>query len=244
MEKQIQKLLEQLGVDKEVFNEDFTKQLGLLIEAKVGEHKKELEEQLEETNREEIGEFKDGLIDQLDSYLEYFVEKYIEDNQEEIQSAVEVDTARRVLEKFDGMVNEFNMNLSEDNISNEQELDELKEDYNKSVNSNMKLERENKELKRQSMVAEYANDHIDVDSEKASFTRLAENFEYIDEDSFKDKLDYLKENIHITKSSSDNDDNTLTDKEQLDNQASKLTESTTTGDNSMKQYLTVLERTS
>lgn len=241
MEQEIKDLLEKLGVDKEIFNEDLIKQISLVIEAKVGERKTELEESLEESNREELAQFKDDLVDKLDEYMEYWTTDYLEENKEEITNAVEVSTARKVLEKFHGMVEMFNMELSEDYMDNEDELDESKEHVNTLVNENIKLVKELQETQKDYMVAEYANRNISIGSEKAGFVKLAENFEYEDITSFKEKLDYLKENIHITESFNSG----YEDSETLENQRKTLEESHLDEDDNnevaddMKTYLKV-----
>lgn len=241
MEKEIQELLAKMGVDKEIFNEDFVKQLGLLLEAKTGNFKKQIESELQDENQKELAEFKEELVEQLDQYLNLFVEKYIEDNKDVIHEAVEVDTARKVLQKFDHLVDEFNVELSEDNVSNEIEMDGMKSQLNSIVNEKISLEREVTELRKQKIVSEFVNQHLNVDSEKDSFSRLAESFEYEDEDSYREKLEYLKENISITTDTT-NDDN-LEDKEMLENQTKDLKESEETSED-MKEYLQVLENSS
>lgn len=242
MYDEIKVLLEKLEVDQEVFTEDFTKEFAILVEAKVGEHKNELEASLEADNKAELETFKEEMITKLDDYLNYFVEKYVEDNQEEIHSAVEVSTAKKVLEKFHGMVEDFNMQLDEDSISNEEEMDELRDDHNAAVNEKITLERENRKLKRAAMVAETASD-IEIGSEKASFTKLAEALEYTDDESFQDKLEYVKENISITRTTSN--DNELEDAEQTENQSKQLDEADSSEEpKGMSNYLAVMERSS
>jgi ribosomal protein L19 len=239
---EIKALLEKMDVDQEVFTEDFTKQFALMVEAKVGEHKNELEESMEADNKAELETFKTEMVEKLDEYLNYFVEKYIEDNQEEIHSAVTISTAKNICEKFHGIVEDFNMQLDDTVVSDEYKMEDLEKQSNQAINRSIVLERENKKLKRSALVTEVAED-IEIESEKSSFTNLAEALEYTGNDeSFLEKLEYVRDTI-ITKTTSEGD--ILEDAEQTENQSKKLEEADNSGttDDKMSGYLAVLERT-
>ena len=239
MEKEIKNLLEKLNISPELFNEDFVKQLGLLIESKIENHKKQIEEKVQEDNETELTTFKENLVDQLDQYLNLFVEGYIEDNSEELVDAVKVSTAEKILEKFDNLVNTFNMELSEDNVSNEIEFDELKESYNTVIKEKLFLEKELNETKKSNLITEYVN-KMKTDSEKERFKNLAQSFEYEDTEVFTEKLEYLKNNISITNLTEDNE---LEEQEITENQQKTLIEkSSDKTSDTMKGYLQVLER--
>jgi len=237
----IKQLLEQLGVEESLLNEDFVKSLGLLVEAKINEHKDDVEERLEEENRQSITEFKEKLTDQIDEYLAYFAEEYIRENKENIIGTVEVNTANKILEAMSGFVNDFNIELSEETISDSDEIDDLRGSLNTAVNKNIALERENRELNQQTLINEFANENIGTASERSSFKRLAENFEFEDEETFTEKLVYLKENIILATGSGDSDDN-LENQEEIDAQKQTLKESDNGSD--MKNYLKVLAKNS
>lgn len=200
----VQVLKESLQIQgkEDIFTDELLESLSTVFEAKILEHKQTVEDQvkveLEEANRSEIIEFKSALTDQLDEYLNYFTEKFLDDNQEQIHEDVKVKTAERVLARFNGLVNDFNIQLDESTLDQDETIDSLKEELNDAVNRKIELEEEMRIVKKQQCIQEAADD-IDVSSEKATFVKLAENFDYKDEDQFKEKLTALSESVIISK---------------------------------------------
>lgn len=192
----------QIADQKEIFTDELLEKLSVVFEAKINEHKsvvaEEVKAELEEYNKAEISEFKSELTTQLDEYLNFFVEKFLDENQEQIHEDVKVKTAEKVLEKFEGIVQLFNIELDESTISQDEEIDNLKEELNEAVNYNIALENEVREFQKAQVIAEEAN-KIKIESERATFIKLAKNFDFLDEDSFKSKMDTLSESINISK---------------------------------------------
>lgn len=197
MEKQIRELLESLEIDKEILSEKTIKKMALIFEASVNKKVTKIETKLEEQNDEALEEFKGEMVDKLDEYMNYFATEYIAENKDSIEDAVVVKTAKSVLDKFDGMVNEFNMSLDEDNLDKDEEIDDLKEQLNSHVNKSIDLENKLEESVKSQMISEVSS-NIETESEKDAFIALAENFEFEDGDSYKEKLNFLKENINTS----------------------------------------------
>ena len=211
--------------------------IAVFIESKVGEHKKIVEKELEEKNKEEISEFKESITDTLDDYLNYFVEQYIEDNAEAISDAVKVKTAERVLEGMHSFVNDFNIKLNENVTIDEDEKEELQSSLNRAINENIELNSRVQEQDKYAVILEYTME-MDVVSNKSNFSKLAEGIEYEEEDTFREKLDLLKKNIN---NSQDDKDDLFENAETDSAEKSKIIkESKATG--KMATYLEVLEK--
>lgn len=194
-------LKESLTVEGQpVLSEDVIQKMGILFENTINEHKKLIEEkvttELQEKNEQEIQEFKEGLTEKLDSYLDYFVSKFVEDNKQQIQESVKVKAAERVLNTFQKLVTDFNIQLSEQTISNDTEIAQLKEALNEAVNKRIDLENKIKEGKRQQMISEAAS-KVKVESVKSTFVKLAENFDFTSEEGFSKKLSTLAESLEV-----------------------------------------------
>lgn len=217
----------QIEGKEEIFTNELLESLSVVFEAKIAEHKSKVEEevkaQLEEANKAEIVEFKEGLTTQLDEYLNYFVEKFLEENTEQIHDEVKVRTAERVLEKFEGLVQEFNIELDESTVSQDEEIDGLKEELNATINDKIALENEVKSFQKAQIISEESS-KISIDSEKATFVKLAENFDYTDEETFKSKLGTLAESIKVTEVEEKVE---LEEQEVVESQETKLQESKT-----------------
>jgi hypothetical protein len=186
----IEKLFE--GISSEVLTEEVKLKLATMFESALNEAIDAKEEELEEANRAEITQFKEELTEQIDEYLNYFVEEFINDNEGPIADKVKVDTASKVLESFVGLVNQFNLELSDEKIDESLEVDELRRDKNRLVEQLIESKKEAASAKKDSIVeAKAAELYTDVEREKLK--ALAETVEF--DDIFTSKLDVFIEQI-------------------------------------------------
>ncbi len=237
--EELQTVLEDMKLDESIFTEEVMKRMALVVETQVNDKLDEEKEKLNENNKEEISQFKDQLIDQLDEYMNYFVEQFISENQQHVIDSVKLKTAEKILENFNTMVNEFNISLSEDSIDQSDIISDLEESLNEAVNTNIELKREQAESSKYALILEKVM-KIDVDSERSRFAKLAEKFEYEDDESFEDKLNTLQEGLEIPAS----DDKALFESQEEEESSTKtLQESNVNvGNQDMKSYLKVLKR--
>ena len=186
----IEKLFE--DISSEVLTEEVKLKLATMFESALNEAVAAKEVELEESNRAEIGQFKEELTEQIDEYLNYFVEEFIKDNEGPIVDRVKVDTASKVLESFVGLVNQFNMQLSDEKIDESLEIDELRKKNNELVEQVIESKKAVVSLKKESMVtAKGAGLATDVERERLK--TLAETVEC--DEIFNSKLDVFVEQI-------------------------------------------------
>lgn len=237
----IKELLEGLDLDKSIFTEAVIEKMAVVVESLLGTAKGTLEEEIETKYATDLKEYKEFLTTQLDNYLNEYVEKFTEANKVQIHESVKVRTAEKVLANFKNMVEQFNITLSEDSVSDSLETDELKESLNKAVNENIELKTKIEDEKVASLISE-VSEGIEIDSIKASFKELSESLKFDGEVSFKDRLVTLKESLGKNVSSGDKTE-TLTEGEVDDNQetTTPLTENVTTGtmSDTQKEILSV-----
>lgn len=239
MEKEIRKLLEGLEIDQDLLSEKAIKKMSLMFEAKVNGKVKLIEAKLDKRNDAELEEFKSEMVEKIDEYMNYFAGEYIEENKNSIEDAVTVKTAKVVLEKFNGMVQDFNMSLDEDTINQEEEMTELKEQLNASVNKSLVVQEQLIEATKKALINESAAD-IEIESERDSFIALAENFDFDNPEAFEENLTFLKENINT----STEEFETLEESETGDNQGKVLEESSEIKSGPMPGYLQVFSKKS
>ncbi len=237
--EELQKVFEDVKLDESIFTEDVMKKMALVVEAQVNDKLEVEKETLNEQNKEEIAQFKDQLIDQLDEYMNYFVEQFISDNKQQVVDSVKVKTAERILENFNIMVNDFNVSLSEETVDQGDTISELENNLNEAVNETIELKREIAESNKYALILERVM-KIEVDSERSKFAKLAEKFEYEDDESFEEKLDYLSEGLEVPVTQ--DTETLLEDTEVEDSQTEVLQEAAVTDADPMKKYLNVLQR--
>ena len=205
-------------INSELLNDEVKLEMTAMFESAVNVAIEAKEAELDESNKQEISEFKDTLTTKLDEYLTYFVEEFTQENEQQVEDAVKVQTAEKVLGVFEGIVNDFNMKLSEDTISSETELEEAKSTINSQTEELLEARKELKELQSEQIV-EGIVAKFEVESDQEKFREIAKTITFTgDTESFKSKLEVLGESIVVVEES--------TDGERLDEEEEILDEET------------------
>jgi hypothetical protein len=191
VKESIQELLESIKSD--VLTEEIQLQVATLFEASLNEAIEAKEKELEESNKEELALFKEDLVSQTDSYLEYFTKEYIKENEQIVEDFTKVRLAEKVLHSFQQMADAFNMSLSEEVVSSEDELEELKTENTKLVNKLIESREETKTVKKATMISE-ASGKLETDVQREKLSEMSKGLEF-EEDIFESKLAVLVEKI-------------------------------------------------
>jgi hypothetical protein len=187
----LQELFEGIGSD--ILTEDVQLKIATIFEATVNEAIKAKEQELEEQNAVELSDFKEELVEQMDSYLDYFTKEYIKENEQIIEDFSKVKLAEKVLRNFQQMVEAFNISLSDESIQTEDEVEELKTENTKLVNKLIESRKEVENVKKAAMIAE-AQDALETDVQKEKLVEMAKGLEF-DQELFESKLSILVEKI-------------------------------------------------
>jgi len=231
----IKELFKGLELDESVFSEAVVDKMAVVMESQLVEAEKAIEAKLEEKYEAELVEYKEFLEDQLDGYLNEFTTEFVENNKEQIHESVKVKTAEKVLSKFASMVEDFNIALSEDSITDSIESDSLKEQLNAKVNENIQL-KEELAAKEVSELIENVSADIDTDSTREKFASIAESLSFTGKVEFEAKLNDLKESLSFNNSSAQ----TLEESEVIENQSDVIEENTNIS-SSQKAILAALQ---
>ena len=189
--EQLKELFE--SISSEILTDEIKLQLGTIFETTVNEAVAAKEQAIEEANRVEIAEFKDTLTEQIDSYLDYFVEEYIKENESIVEDYTKVKLAEKVLRNFKQMCEAFNISLSEESISSEDEIEELQTENNKLVNKLIEAKKETALVKKAAHIAEAAQ-KLDTDIQRDQLMEKAKGLEF-EEDLFEQKLAVIIESL-------------------------------------------------
>ncbi len=227
-------MLDQLfeKINSELLNDEVKLEMTAMFESAVNVAIEAKEAELDESNKVEISEFKDTLTTKLDEYLTYFVEEFTQENEQQVENAVKVETAEKVLNVFEGIVNDFNMKLSDDSISNEEELDEAKTTINNQTEELIGARKELEELKSEKIVEGIAGG-FEVESDQEKFREVAKTITFGgDVEDFKAKLEVLGESIVSAEPA--------TDGERLDEEEEVIEEEVDAKPTRMSDYITQL----
>jgi len=184
----------------EDLSEEFKTKASTIFETAINERISKVEEELrtqhEATIEEHTIEVSKELAEKLDDYLSYVVEQWMQENKLAIETGIRADVAESFL---GGLKDLFEANYIEvpDEKTNlvetlAQTVVDLEEKLQDELNNNIQLKKEVQVKTQDEIFAEVTEDLVDMDVEK--LRTLAENLEFEDSDSFKEKLQIVKEN--------------------------------------------------
>ena len=144
---------------------------------------------------EEINRIQDELTEKVDAYMNYVVEEWMKENEIAIERGLKGEIAEDFISGLKALFEEHYIDVPDEKYdllgTQSEKIDELEAKLNEQIEKSAALKQEKDVLVRESVFAEVASDLADTEVEK--FKSLAEDVEFADEDSFKAKLDTLKE---------------------------------------------------
>lgn len=203
------------SISSEILTEEVKLQLGVLFEEAINsaikvkeqelqeahdakvleleESQKAKEAALDESNATDIATFKEELVEQMDEYLDYFCKEYIKENEQVVEDYAKVKLAEKVLRNFKQMTEAFNISLSEESVSSEDEIAELQTENSKLVNQLIESRKEVETVTKAALISE-ASAALDTDIQREKLVEMAKNIEY-DAELFESKLGVLVDTI-------------------------------------------------
>ena len=184
----------------EELSEEFKEKTKTIFEAavksKLAEETKKIEEAFEARLSEQVETVKAELAEKMDKFLTYVAEEWKKENELEIHNGIKLEMAESMMKGLASLFEENNVQLPEDkyDVLDEmtQKLDEMEEKLNEQIEKNMSLNGTIKTFVKESVVAEVSKGLAQTQAEKLA--SLAEGVEFETEESFKSKLETIKEN--------------------------------------------------
>lgn len=200
-----------LLADESDLSEDFKKKATVIFESKINtairEQKAILEDVYQSRLDEEVEEVKSGLMESLDSYLEYVAEKWMEENEIAVENGIKAELSESFITGMVNLFKEHNVNLPDDKSdvlsSIAEERDSIKEALDNSINANLEAQKELNELRVEKVISESCSDL--TDTEKSKLKELAETVSYDSVEELSEKLNTLKES-HFGNAGDNNSD--------------------------------------
>lgn len=190
-------------------SEDFRSKVTLVFEAAVSEATKTrvdeavatLEEEFETKLKESVDSAVEGVVENLDSYLDYVVAEWMEENKVAIESGIKVEMAESLMDGLKELFDEHNIEINEETVDVVAELEEqvaeLQNKTNDTINENIALAKEISSLKAE-RVFEEVSEGLTV-SQKERLKTLSEKLDDEDLDAYKTDLNTLKESFFKAK---------------------------------------------
>lgn len=189
-------------------SEDFKNKATLVFEAAVNEAATakadkviaETTERLETEMNQSIEEGVNGVVDNLDSYLDYVVEEWMKENELAIEAGIKVEMAESLMDGLKGLFEEHNIEVNEDTVDVvkglEEEVEALKSTANEKITENVELQKHLASLKAERVFEEMTEDLTITQRERLKV--LSEKLDAENIDEYKADLETLKESFFKT----------------------------------------------
>ena len=183
----------------EDLSEEFKEKAATVFEAAVkSKMRSEVERIVEAVNSEketEMETFKDELTEKVDTYLNYVVETWSKENELAIERGLKGEIAEDFISGLKQLFEDHYIDVPDEKYdvleAQSDKIAELEDKLNEEIQKNVDISQTNSGLVREQMIVEVSEDLADTEIEK--FKSLTDDVDFVDAESFKEKLNTLKE---------------------------------------------------
>ena len=154
-----------------------------------------MEEEKSKSITEEVENVKVELTEKVDNYMNYVVEEWMKENEIALERGLKGEISEDFISGLKTLFEEHYIDVPDEKYDilgqQAEKIDELEKKLNEQIEKNASMKSNNSKLVRESVFSQACSDLTDTETEK--FKGLVEDVEFSDEDSFKEKLDTLKE---------------------------------------------------
>jgi len=185
-------------------SEEFREKAKTIFEAalksKVTELREAMEAHYEAKLVEEVEGMKDELIERVDSYLEYVADEWLQENALEVERGLKSEMTESFLEGMRGLFEEHYVHIPDDKYDVVEnmvdKLDEMESKLNEQIEKNIAITKSLSEATGGNILSDVSEGLSSTQKEKLA--SLAEGVEFESEESYKEKLETLKESYFKT----------------------------------------------
>ncbi len=184
----------------EDLSEEFKQKASSIFEAaviaKVNDEMERVTQALEERYSAEFEEYKEGIVEKVDAYLNYVVENYMEENKLAVEQGLRTEIAEDFMAGLKVLFKEHYIEVPEEKYDVigdlQSKVTELEEGLNYQLEQNVSLNAEVISLRKNAIVAEMSKDLAHTDAKRLS--KLLEGVDFDNEGLYKEKVAVIKEN--------------------------------------------------
>ena len=155
-----------------------------------------ISEKLQEQKEAEVAEVAEALVDKVDSFLNYVVEQWMEENELAVEKVLRSEIAEDYVGGLKTLFKERYIEVPEEKYNVLEELQdkasELEVKLNEAVGTNIELNEQIAEMKKQQIISEMTSDLAATESEKLA--ALLEGVSFDSEQLYREKVKVVKEN--------------------------------------------------
>jgi hypothetical protein len=143
---------------------------------------------------------KDELIERVDSYLEYVADEWLQENALQVERGIRTEMTESFLAGMRGLFEEHYVSIPEDKYDVVEnmvdKLDEMESKLNEQIEKNIAITKSLSEATGGNILSDVSEGLSSTQKEKLA--SLAEGVEFESEESYKEKLETLKESYFKT----------------------------------------------
>ena len=196
----------------EEFSEEFKFKAATIFEAavkaKVVEEVEKLEKTYEEKLEAQVSEMKESLETKVEAHLEYATEQWINENKIAIDSGLRSDLTEEFILGLKNLFESHYVDIPEDkyDVLGEmaEKLNQMEEKLNEQIETNVELNQTVGTYIKNGIIAEISEGLAQTQREK--LTSLAEGVEFVSEESYREKIETIKENYFPKTQASSSED--------------------------------------
>ena len=202
-------------------SEEFKEKASTIFEAavvaKVNDQLSKITVDVETEINEAKEQIQSDLSEKMDSYLDYVVENWMDDNKLAIEKGLKAEIAHDFMEGLKDLFAEHYIDVPDEKVDVAEELatkaEELEDSLNEQIDKNTEMKKALDGYRKADVMAEVASDLSDTQKEK--FDQLAEGIDFTTEESYKKKIEMVKEN-YFPASVTEDATEVVTDEEPLE----------------------------
>jgi hypothetical protein len=196
--------IEALVSGEEELSEEFKTKAATIFETAIKSKVRSELEKIQEENDKQMKELAEtsmtSMVEKVDDYLNYVVEQWMTDNELSIERGLKGEIAEDFISGLKGLFEDHYIDVPDEKYdileANLTKIEELEDKLNKQMEENVQLKKAKGELVKESMIADVADGMTDTETEK--FQSLVDDVEFSDEESYKEKLQTIKESYFGT----------------------------------------------
>jgi len=170
------------------------------IKSKVRSELEKIHAENQESSKKVAEETMTSVVEKVDDYMNYVVEQWMSDNELAIERGLKGEIAEDFISGLKGLFEDHYIDVPDEKYdileANLTKIEELEDKLNKQMEENVQLKKAKGELVKESMIADIADGMTDTETEK--FQSLVDDVEFSDEESYKEKLQTIKESYFGT----------------------------------------------
>jgi len=181
-------------------SEEFKRKAATVFEAAVKSKVRDEVSRIEDDYRNELDENinanKDELTEKVDTYLNYVCEEWTKENELAIERGLKGEIAEDFISGLKQLFEDHYIDVPNEKYdvleAQSEKISQLEAKLSESIEKNVSLKTNNAGLVKEQVMSDMSSDLAETEIEK--FKSLTEDVDFVDEDSYKEKLETLKEN--------------------------------------------------